>query len=185
MQTPDDIELRPFPPLEWRDTHWHGYAKRPPVWQKLRVESERGMRGGETDHGVTVFRKTQRIPTPEQRKAYQGFLDGGRELVSLVLGAIHESYGPMRARWLEQQPDLDLPVIRRPADLVRMTKLSNVYVHESVSRRRAYLGLAFRSEWDPEHGTGVMLHGKRVVEVGGHDTAMLPWVARRDARKRR
>lgn len=187
VQTPDDIELAPFPPLEWDDSFWTGYAKRPRAWQKLRVEREAHLPAdsSKTRHGVTVYRKTQRKPTTEQCAAYQSFLDGGHELVPIVLGAIYESYGPMRARWLEQQPELDLPVVRKPLDLARMTKLSKVYVHESVSRGRAYLGLAFRCEWDEEHGAGVMLHGKRVVAVGDHDTAMLRWIAQRDARKRR
>ena len=42
-------------------------------------------------------------------------------------------------------------------------------------------GYEFGCTWDGEHGLGVLMHGKRVVEVGGADTAFTLWIAKRDA----
>jgi hypothetical protein len=72
MATPDEIDLAPSPRLAWADEYWEGFVKRPPVWQRLRVQSER-LRGGATKNGVTVYRKTHSKPS---REAYQAFLDG-------------------------------------------------------------------------------------------------------------
>lgn len=184
MPTSYEIDCPPFPALAWADDFWEGFAPRPAAWKDLRVDSERALRGG-AEHGVTVYRSEHLEPSPEQRAAYQAFLDGGDALVSLVLAAVHEHYASMRPKWLKSAPDLDLPVIATPGELVRKTQLAVVYVHEVVSAGTAYLGIALRSEWDPEHGAGVMLHGTRVVDVGGHDHAMLAWIAKKDAKARK
>ena len=47
-----------------------------------------------------------------------------------------------------------------------------------------YIGVEFDCRWDPEHGAGVLVQGTRVVEVGGGDTAVLLWIAKRDAETR-
>ena len=36
--------------------------------------------------------------------------------------------------------------------------------------------------WDDEHGLGFMVHGDRVVKLGGADTSFLEWVAERDVK---
>jgi hypothetical protein len=46
----------------------------------------------------------------------------------------------------------------------------------------AYVGLVAGSS-DAEHGLGAMVHGSRIVEVGGADTGLLRWIAARDARE--
>ena len=42
-----------------------------------------------------------------------------------------------------------------------------------------YMGIEFSCLWD-EHGIGVMIYGKRIVEVGGADVASLNWIAQKD-----
>jgi hypothetical protein len=44
-----------------------------------------------------------------------------------------------------------------------------------------YVGFEFGCTWDDEHGLGVLMHGERVVDVGGAETAFLLWIAERDA----
>jgi len=58
---------------------------------------------------------------------------------------------------------------------------STVIFHDVVRGRSPYLGFSFRCTRDREHGLGVIMHGRRVVEVGGADVAVLEWIARRDA----
>lgn len=83
------------------------------------------------------------------------------------------------------KPDLDMPVITRAGELTSMTQLRTIYVHDTQHRGRAYLGVALAARWDEEHGAGVMLHRKRIVSVGGHDEALLQWIAEKDASRRR
>ena len=35
--------------------------------------------------------------------------------------------------------------------------------------------------WGSEHGLGILMLGTRIVEIGGSDTAILLWIAERDA----
>jgi hypothetical protein len=64
-------------------------------------------------------------------------------------------------------------------------ELLGVTFHEVESGRLPYLGFDFGCTWDEEHGLGLMTHGTRIVRVGGSDTAILPWIAKADAKKRK
>lgn len=74
-----------------------------------------------------------------------------------------------------------------PQDLAAASALDDgirvhaVYVHQVTRDRAPYVGVEFSCPWDEEHGLGVLLHGTRVVGIGGADTAFLLWIAERDA----
>jgi hypothetical protein len=59
--------------------------------------------------------------------------------------------------------------------------LHDVYVHQVLKDGLPYVGYEFGCTWDGEHGLGVLVHGTRVVEVGGAQTAMTLWIAKQDA----
>jgi hypothetical protein len=65
-----------------------------------------------------------------------------------------------------------------------MIVLQGLFVHAVSVGGVAYVGLSFSAQWDHEHDAGVMIHGNRVVDVGGADTSFLEWIAERDAEKR-
>jgi hypothetical protein len=69
------------------------------------------------------------------------------------------------------------------SDVQAQIDLRSVHFHRAVNGDAPYVGFSFGCRWDEEHGLGVMMHGTRVVEVGGADTAMLEWIAQRDAEK--
>ena len=48
----------------------------------------------------------------------------------------------------------------------------------------AYVGYEFGCAWEEEHGLGLMMHQGRIVAMGGADTAILEWIAEKDAQKR-
>jgi uncharacterized protein DUF6985 len=75
----------------------------------------------------------------------------------------------------------EVPEVGSEAELSSMVELESVHVHQVVAGGLPYLGFALRCDWDEEHGAGVLLHGTRVVEIGGQDTAFLLWIAERDA----
>ncbi|MCL8014223.1 hypothetical protein [Streptomyces sp. AS02] len=76
----------------------------------------------------------------------------------------------------DEEPDGEVPTAQ---DLVGISAL---YVHPIARDGIPYVGVEFDCPLDEEHGLGVLLHGTRVVDVGGADTALLLWIARRDAR---
>jgi hypothetical protein len=61
--------------------------------------------------------------------------------------------------------------------------LHSVNVHTVRKDGVPYIGFELGCTWDDEHGLGVLMHGTRVVEVGGADTAILLWIAESDAAK--
>ncbi|MCX4697274.1 hypothetical protein [Streptomyces sp. NBC_01373] len=67
------------------------------------------------------------------------------------------------------------------SDLIDAVRVSALHVH-SVSRDGIpYVGIALSCPWDEEHGLGILMHGPRVVDAGGADTALLRRIAERDA----
>lgn len=186
MARSDTLVLAPFPELTWIGDSWEGFAPRPAHWQQLKVASER-LRGGETNFDVIVRRDAPDAPSVEQVDAYRAFIGGGEPDVMRVLDAVFAHYRVLRARWLARQPTLDLPVAERAEDLMQLTQLSTLYVHQTVSEGQVHLGIALRAGWDQEHGAGVLLLGDRIVRVGTHDDAMFeptPMRARAPAAKK-
>lgn len=67
-------------------------------------------------------------------------------------------------------------------EFARLHELKAINVHPVAKGRLAYLGIVMGADWDTEHGLGVLVHGTRVVRVGGADTAILEWMATADAK---
>jgi len=76
-----------------------------------------------------------------------------------------------------------MPDVRREADLRSLVCLHTLNIHQIADTGAPYVGYQFHCTWDEEHGLGILMHGTRPVEVGGADTAILLWVARKDAEK--
>lgn len=53
------------------------------------------------------------------------------------------------------------------------------YLHILSAERDgfAYVGFELGCSWDDEHGTGVLMHKERVIEVGQADTSVNSWAA--------
>lgn len=91
--------------------------------------------------------------------------------------------GVLKSETAIQEAILDAIASRVPeaTDPKNQIVLSQIHIHLVKRGGVAYVGYQFNCEWDREHGLGVMMHGTRVVEVGQADTAILAWIAERDA----
>lgn len=76
-----------------------------------------------------------------------------------------------------------MPAASSPNDLRALINLHSINVHQVVKNDLPYAGFLFECTWDDEHGLGVLMHGTRVVEIGGADTAILLWIAEADAER--
>lgn len=97
------------------------------------------------------------------------------EHLPALLTAARRTVHAHAVRTLEPQ---DLAAAATLDDVMRVNA---VYVHQASRDRAPYVGVEFSCPWDEEHGLGVLLHGTRVVDIGGADTAFLLWIAERDA----
>jgi hypothetical protein len=121
--------------------------------------------------------------TDRERALIQWFIDHERIVSEAVKAAIfheyprlQEQYGYSPAERVQCMPD-----ISSPEELKPLVGLHSVNVHQIEKGEAPYLGFEFGCTWDDEHGLGVLVHGTRVVEVGGADRAILLWIAKRDA----
>lgn len=77
--------------------------------------------------------------------------------------------------------ELRLPEISVPSELAAMCGLHSIHVLDVEREGRAYLGFELGSNWDKEHGAGVLMHGHRVVAVGQADASFHDGIAEHDA----
>src|SRR5262245_35591393 len=105
-----------------------------------------------------------------------------REMQSALLAALLPKYGELRADYADVIEDERLmPPVRDVGDFRSLIGLHGLNVHQIEKAGIPYVGFEFGCTWDDEHGLGVLMHGTRVVEIGGADTAILLWIARKDA----
>jgi len=83
-----------------------------------------------------------------------------------IYPSLIESFGyddEERTRWM--------PDIASIEELKPMVRPTDVTIHEAARDGLPYMGILFDCTWDPEHGTGTLLHGLRVVAAGDADNA--------------
>ncbi len=105
-----------------------------------------------------------------------------REMQNVLLAALLPRYAALRADYAHEMEDERLmPPVRDVDGFRPLIGLDSLNVHQIEKAGRPYVGFEFGCTWDDEHGLGVLMHGTRVVEIGGADTAILLWIARKDA----
>ncbi|WP_407492380.1 DUF6985 domain-containing protein [Pseudooceanicola sp. MF1-13] len=101
--------------------------------------------------------------------------------VPVLLGAVLAAYPQFQQHFQDDYgPEETLPDIATRNELSSVIALREVFVHQLQTGGAPYIGFRFHCEWDPEHGLGVLMHGLRVVDMGGADTAFLLWIAEQD-----
>jgi len=121
-------------------------------------------------------------PAAEQVAALEDLQKHEEAVTAAVLEGIFQQYPAMRdanASW-SQKRGVHLPEIKKPAEMKDLICLLSVHVLNVAKDGVAYVGFGFSCEWDDEHGLGVLMHGKRVIEVGIADASFEEWPAEQD-----
>ena len=121
--------------------------------------------------------------TEQERASVQWLLDHEAEMASAVVEGLLAEYPRLQRDYCYDGSEQEeyMPDVSSAEDFRQLIGLHNVHVHQLLKDGLPYLGYEFGCTWDDEHGLGVLMHGRRVVKVGGADTAFLLWIARRDA----
>jgi hypothetical protein len=134
-------------------------------------------------------RKTHGVIADSQVQAWQHFLENEARLFDSVLDAIFkmytESYLPenkfvrqekvLKGKLTPQQAKLIEDRFETVQGIIQTIELSSVTVKRREDAGYAYIGLCFRSNWEDEHGVGVVLHQDKILEVDYADCACEGW----------
>ena len=119
--------------------------------------------------------------TPDEVALMQWFVDHAEDVTTAVLDAIFLAYPEAQEEFRDFAGADTVPDVASPRELRHLLGTPSVNVHNIDTDGVPYIGFGMDCPWDQEHGVGVLLHGTRVVAVGGGDVAVLRWIARRDA----
>jgi|SRR5581483_4162976 hypothetical protein len=163
---------------------WVGFQARNGPYGSINAEEP-------SDGVVTiVFAPEGRDESPltgQERACVQWLLDHEAEVASAVMEGLLAAYPKLQEVYSYEGAEREnfMPDVSSVEDFRKMIGLHEVHVHQVLKEGIPYIGFDFGCVWDGEHGLGVLMHGTRVVEVGGADTAFTLWVAKQDADDRR
>src|SRR5207248_620476 len=109
------------------------------------------------DYLMVVKRQKQSEPKPEQRIAFQYFLQNQKSCVKRILAFLHGEYErllPNAPEWFKQR------------DLKQLVRGNGVDITSYSKGNEAYYGISFDGAWDPEHGLAVLSHHDKVIKIG-------------------
>jgi len=109
--------------------------------------------------------------------------DHAAEMQRGMLDKLLAQYAEIQQKYKEFVEAEDLPTVRSVQEFRSLIGLHTLNVHPIHHKGVPYVGFEFGCSWDAEHGLGILMHGTRVVEIGGADTAILQWIAEKDAKK--
>jgi hypothetical protein len=121
--------------------------------------------------------------TEQEHTGVQWLLDHEAEVASAVLEGLLAEYPRLQQDYGYEGTEREeyMPDVSSAEDFRQLIGLHNVHFLPLLKDGLPYIGYEFGCTWDGEHGLGVLTHAKRVVEVGGADTAFTLWIAKRDA----
>jgi hypothetical protein len=179
--------------LRVRDFRWAGHA-----WQaEARLPSWQGYRSRDGAYGradsATVSDGTVELTfapegrddsplRPEELALVNWALEHERAMRDALVSALLDGYAVLRDRYAGSldRPE-QMPVVDTVDGFRALVGLHGLNVHPIACGGVPYVGFELGCTWDDEHGLGVLMHGTRVVKIGGGDTAILLWLAKQDA----
>jgi len=161
---------------------WSGFQSRNGPYGS--IDSESASNGDV----VIVFAPEGRDIEPlnkEETKSVEWLVENEASLSEALLDSLINAYPSLQESYgyTEQEKKEFMPSVSSKDDFRNLIGLHSVNVHPLQKDGVPYIGFEFGCTWDPEHGLGVLMHGSRVVEIGGADTAILLWIAEKDAEK--
>lgn len=193
---PNDIELAPFPQLRWDSGNWAGTCVLS-AWAGF--QSRGGAYGSRdsakpSDGSVRLNVNSPdsdngKPPSAAQAAAFRLLQEKQAEICDAMMAALLPYYTTMQASWMRNFLDEEskkefsklMPLVLNAQEFRRLIGLSTIHILHQEKKDIAYIGFEFGCTWDPEHALGFMMHGARVIEVGGAHVSFLPWKAKKDA----
>lgn len=100
--------------------------------------------------------------TPAQAAAARALVTQGPAIRDALLDALLRDQREFRE-------DADFPLARAAAEILDQLELQAIYITRAAKDGLAYTAFTFSDGWRVEHGLSAVMHGARLVAVGGHE----------------
>ena len=123
----------------------------------------------------------------KHKLAYEYLATNQEKLLQIILNALLVEYPIMQEEYGYEDEELDeyMPNVGNIQEFKEIMEPKRVYILDVENDGMAYMGFHFSCSWDEDHDYGVMIHKKRIINMGGGDVAFLSWIAEEDRKKSR
>lgn len=124
-------------------------------------------------------------PLTANERSLVGWIVENEALVAdALLKALWAKYPELQHLYAcdEEEMAKYLPDVNDVQGFRHLIGLHCIHVHPLEADGMPYAGYELGCTWDAEHGLGVLMHGTKVLEIGGADTALLLWLAEQYAK---
>ena len=119
----------------------------------------------------------------EEKESIQWFIENEKEVFNSIIDRLFLEYPKIREIQKDiidpESFDKDLPIINSKSELTELLVLSDINIHQISKDSKPFIGIILECPWDEEHGIGLLMHGNNILEIGGADTAILLWKAKK------
>lgn len=176
------------PSFQWNEFFWEAKVNLP---QWAGFQERNGPYGAlssnEPSNGTVkiVFAPEGRDEEPlttEEMELVSWFLYHENDVIESIVNALFSSYTDIRDNFIEEcgaeMADY-FPPVDVADDIKSVVGVVSVNIHQVAKNGIPFIGVEMGCNWEEEHGLGFLLHGSKIVEVGGADTAILLWLAQK------
>lgn len=158
-------------------TAWEGFQSRGFASRTV-LSSQQS--DGSVEIILTLDRRDDDLLTSNDLASVDWLIENQSVQAKAALKGLIEDYTDLI--WDIEDLSIGLPeTVEKPEDFHSRIGLCQVHIHNLLNEGIPYIGYEFGCDWDEEHGLGILMHGERVVSIGGADTALLLWIAEDDA----
>jgi hypothetical protein len=176
------LNLPPLPPLTWDDASWRGHDVLPGWAGSQERQGPYASRSseqpstGQVEFSIAPPDDDPNNPGPpaaDQIATFNFIKANDAAIAAAALEALFARYPEWQEAYGYDDDDRVkyMPDLATLEDLKRLVGLSTVHILTFAKEGHAYFGLELGCTWDEEHGTGVLLHKTRVIEVGSADVS--------------
>ncbi|GGB21113.1 DUF6985 domain-containing protein [Agarivorans gilvus] len=112
------------------------------------------------------------------------FISHQRQVIESITNTLFSNYAAIKGSCIEESGEEMaeyFPEVKDVSDIKSVVGIISVNIHQVSKDNIPYIGVEMGCNWEEEHGMGFLLHGNKIVEAGGADTAFLLWLAEKHA----
>ncbi len=112
------------------------------------------------------------------------FISHQSQVIESIINTLYSNYASIRDDYIEEcgeEMAEYFPEVKDASDIKNVVGIVSVNIHQVSKDNIPYIGVEMGCNWEEEHGIGFLLHGNKIVESGGADTAILLWMAEKHA----